>query len=181
MDPRARVAVIGLGANLGDGADTIRHALRALAALPGCCVEAVSDLYRSAPVDAQGPDYWNAVALVRTTLPPLRLLDALQAIEQAHGRVRPAGVVNAPRTLDLDLLDLDGQTMSHPRLTLPHPRMHLRAFVLAPLADVLPTWTLPDGTSAIDAARNLRTQGQRIERVGPCGAADQPPCAANIR
>ena len=181
MDPDAQPALIGLGANLGDGARTLRAALDALAKRPGCRVAATSALYRSAPVDAQGPDYWNAVALIRTTLTPLALLDALQEIERAHGRVRPAGVHNAPRTLDLDVLDFAGRRLSHPRLALPHPRMHLRAFVLVPLADILPDWTLPDGRRAVDAARSLLAQGQRVESMDAAEAATQAPWDAKIR
>ncbi len=171
----AQAALIGLGANLGNGADTLRAALRALAELPGCRLVASSAIYRSAPVDATGPDYWNAVALLHSSLAPLCLLDALQATERTHGRVRPAGTRNAPRTLDLDVLDVGGCRLRHPRLELPHPRMHLRAFVLAPLAELLPDWPLPDGSRAIDAARRLQSQGQRIERMDAGESADQEP------
>ncbi len=133
----ARVqACIGLGANLGDARATLRAAVAALAGLPGTALLQVSHLYRSAPVDAQGPDFLNAVATVETTLQPTELLQALQAIEHGHGRQRPYR--NAPRTLDLDLL-LCGETVLHtPELTLPHPRLHLRRFVLAPLLELLP-------------------------------------------
>ena len=99
-----------------------------------------SPFYRSAPVDATGPDFVNAVAALDTTLAPLALLDLLQALEQRHGRERP--YKNAPRTLDLDLLLHGDTTMAHERLVLPHPRMPLRAFVLRPLRDLAPTLTL---------------------------------------
>jgi 2-amino-4-hydroxy-6-hydroxymethyldihydropteridine diphosphokinase len=129
-------ACIGLGANLGDARATLRAAVAALATLPGTTLLQVSHLYRSAPVDAQGPDYLNAVAAVETTLTPGVLLQALQAIERAHGRERPFR--NAPRTLDLDLLLHGDAVLSTPELTLPHPRLHERRFVLAPLLELAP-------------------------------------------
>jgi len=94
-------------------------------------------------VESSGPDYVNAVVRLRTALAPLDLLDALQGIELAHGRERPYR--NAPRTLDLDLLAYDDLQLDTPRLTLPHPRMHARAFVLRPLADIDPDLALPRG------------------------------------
>jgi 2-amino-4-hydroxy-6-hydroxymethyldihydropteridine diphosphokinase len=97
---------------------------------------AVSRLYRSAPVDAEGPDFVNAVAELRTGLTPPELLQALQAIEQAQGRQRPHR--HAPRTLDLDLLLYGQRVVEVPGLTVPHPRLHQRAFVLRPLADLAP-------------------------------------------
>lgn len=127
----ALLACIGLGANLGDAAATLDAACAALAQLPQTQWVAASGRWRSRPVGASGPDYLNAVACVHTHLSPEALLDALQAIENAHGRERP--YPNAPRTLDLDLL-LHGDLQRHtPRLTLPHPRMTERAFVLLPL------------------------------------------------
>lgn len=134
-------AWVGLGANLGDARATLEAALDALAALPGTTVAARSSFWRSAPVDATGPDFVNAVAALDTALAPLALLDALQGIEAAHGRERP--YVNAPRTLDLDLLLHGGRVLSEARLTLPHPRMHLRAFVLEPLAELAPALEIP--------------------------------------
>ena len=134
-------AWVGIGANLGDAAATVSAALLALAALPGCTLVQASPRYRSAPVGAAGPDFINAVAALDTTLAPLALLAALQAIEQQFGRQRP--YPNAPRTLDLDLL-LHGQTVLQTEvLTLPHPRLHQRAFVLRPLLDVCPTLAVP--------------------------------------
>lgn len=127
----ALLACIGLGANLGHAAATLDAACAALAALPQTTLVAASGRWRSRPVESSGPDYLNAVACVRTRLSPEALLDALQAIEHAHGRERPYR--NAPRTLDLDLL-LHGDVQRHTaRLTLPHPRMTERAFVLLPL------------------------------------------------
>jgi 2-amino-4-hydroxy-6-hydroxymethyldihydropteridine diphosphokinase len=127
---------VGLGANLGDARDVVGQAVKALGALPQTRLVAVSRLYRSAPVDAQGPDFVNAVAELHTRLTPQDLLSALQAIEHAHGRERPHR--NAPRTLDLDLLLYGQRIVDEPRLTVPHPRLHERAFVLLPLADLAP-------------------------------------------
>jgi 2-amino-4-hydroxy-6-hydroxymethyldihydropteridine diphosphokinase len=145
---------VGLGANLGDAVATVRAALDALDALPQTACIARSSLYRSAPVDAQGSDYINAVARLRTSLSPLALLDELQAIENRFGRERPYR--NAPRTLDLDLLLYDQQRIATPRLTLPHPRLRERAFVLVPLAEIAPDLTLPIPAD------------QRIERIASC-------------
>jgi 2-amino-4-hydroxy-6-hydroxymethyldihydropteridine diphosphokinase len=134
-------AFVGLGANLGDLRATLEAALAALQACPQTRVLAVSSAWRSAPVDAQGPDYLNAVAWLDTTLTPMELLRALQSIEQAHGRERPYR--NAPRTLDLDVLSYDGLSLDSELLQLPHPRLHQRAFVLRPLLELAPDLQLP--------------------------------------
>jgi 2-amino-4-hydroxy-6-hydroxymethyldihydropteridine diphosphokinase len=139
--PAAVVASIGLGANLGDSQAVLAQALAELAALPGTHLVATSPLYRSAPIDAAGPDFVNAVALLRTELAPHALLTQLQRIEAAHGRERPYR--NAPRTLDLDLLLYGEARIDDAGLTIPHPRMHERAFVLRPLADVAPDALIP--------------------------------------
>jgi 2-amino-4-hydroxy-6-hydroxymethyldihydropteridine diphosphokinase len=132
---------IGLGANLGDARATLQRALGDLAGLPATRVIAVSSHFRSAPVDAEGPYFVNAVAEVATALEPMELLSALQAIEHAHGRQRPYH--HAPRTLDLDLL-LHGQRVwATPSLTLPHPRLHQRTFVLQPLLEIAPDLVHP--------------------------------------
>lgn len=137
-------AWIGLGSNLDEPAKQIRRAADALAALPDSQLLALSPLYQSRPVGPQDqPDFVNAVAALRTTLQPLALLDALQAIEQAHGRVRLRHW--GERTLDLDLLLYDTLTLDSPRLTLPHPRLTERDFVLRPLLDLAPALGLPDG------------------------------------
>jgi 2-amino-4-hydroxy-6-hydroxymethyldihydropteridine diphosphokinase len=134
-------AYVGLGANLGHARAALIAAREALAALPGTRLVASSCLYRSAPIDSSGPDYFNAVVGLDTPLSPHELLTALQAIEAAHGRERPYR--NAPRTLDLDLL-LHGSTVQDdPTLTLPHPRLHQRAFVLKPLAEIAPALEVP--------------------------------------
>ena len=129
-------AFVALGANLGDAAGTLRDAVKALATTCGVSGVRCSRLYRSAPVDATGPDFINAVAEVQTVLTAPALLDALQAIENAAGRERPYR--NAPRTLDLDLLLYGSASIVSPRLTVPHPRMAQRAFVLLPLAELAP-------------------------------------------
>lgn len=147
----SHTAYIGLGANLGDAAGAIQGAAQELAATPGIQALRLSPLYGSAPVGCTGPDYVNAVAEIHTTLQPAALLAALQAIEQAHGRKRPYR--NAPRTLDLDLLWFDGKTIDTPTLAVPHPRMHLRAFVLRPLRDLAPDLVLPQGNLADLLAR----------------------------
>jgi 2-amino-4-hydroxy-6-hydroxymethyldihydropteridine diphosphokinase len=139
--PAAVVASIGLGANLGEPLATLTQALAALAQLPGTALVATSPFYRSAPIDATGPDFVNAVALLRTELTPHALLAQLQRIEAEHGRERPYR--NAPRTLDLDLLLYGDAQIAAPDLTVPHPRMHERAFVLRPLADIAPDAVIP--------------------------------------
>ncbi|AVO51153.1 2-amino-4-hydroxy-6-hydroxymethyldihydropteridine diphosphokinase [Melaminivora suipulveris] len=142
-------ACIGLGANLGEARAALQRAVRSIAALPDTRVLQVSSLYRSAPVDASGPDYLNAVVCVRTRLPALALLHALQAIETAAGRERPWR--NAPRTLDLDLLLYGDERHDTPELTVPHPRMHERAFVLLPLAELAPGRVGPQQLAAVAA------------------------------
>lgn len=136
------LAYIALGANLGDPAATVNAAFAALDQLPQSRLLAKSALYRTAPVGiADQPEFVNAAALIDTTLAPEALLDALLGIEQAFGRVRAER--NGPRTLDLDILLYDELTLATPRLTLPHPRLHLRAFVLQPLADLAPDLAIP--------------------------------------
>ena len=154
-------AYVGLGANLGQAAQTLEAALAALAVLPNTRLVGRSALYRSVPVDAKGPDYTNAVAALNTTLPASELLARLHAIEQAHGRQRPYR--NAPRTLDLDLLCVDQQQVHSPTLTLPHPRLHLRAFVLLPLLELAPDLSLPGLGLLRDHLPALAEQGvQRL-------------------
>lgn len=125
---------VGLGANLGDRGEALLQALQGLAALPQTQVLAVSSLYSSAPVGTSGPDYLNAVAALETAQTPEAFLQALQAMELAAGRERPYR--NAPRTLDLDILLWGDEKFSSATLTVPHPRMYERAFVLLPLAEL---------------------------------------------
>ena len=155
-------AFVALGANLGDSPATLRWALTAIAALTGTRLVRSSSLYRSAPIDSSGPDYINAVAEVATTLHAPALLAALQQIELAAGRERPYR--NAPRTLDLDILWFGGQAIDTPELTVPHPRMAERAFVLRPLADLAP--------ERVDAAALQAVASQDIHRLEGPGWAD---------
>jgi 2-amino-4-hydroxy-6-hydroxymethyldihydropteridine diphosphokinase len=155
-------AHVGVGANLGDAQATVRQALDELGQLPQTRVLACSSLYRSAPVDASGPDFINAVAALETALSPEALLEALQQIEHRHHRQRPYH--HAPRTLDLDLLLVEQQLRDGAALTLPHPRMHLRAFVLEPLLEIEPAIVHP----RLGALAPWRAScaGQAIERLG---------------
>jgi 2-amino-4-hydroxy-6-hydroxymethyldihydropteridine diphosphokinase len=154
-------AYVGLGANLGDAPATLQAAFDALGQLPDTRLVARSSVYRTAPVQALGPDFYNAVAALDTARSPGELLDDLLALELQFGRERPYR--NAPRTLDLDLL-LHGQVQCDtPRLSLPHPRAHERAFVLAPLAELAPALVLP-GQGAVQALL-AAASAQRIERL----------------
>ncbi len=156
-------AYVALGANLGNPQEALQAALEDLRQTAGVGVTAVSSFYRTAPVESSGPDYVNAVAEVATTLAASELLHVLQRIENAHGRVRPVGVVNAPRTLDLDLLLFGKDTVATPELTVPHPRMHLRAFVLVPLLEIAPDAVIP----GLGAARDYvaATADQAIQKI----------------
>ena len=156
-------AYVALGANLGNPQEALQAALEDLRQTAGVGVTAVSSFYRTAPVESSGPDYVNAVAEVATTLEASELLHVLQRIENAHGRVRPVGVVNAPRTLDLDLLLFGKDTVATPELTVPHPRMHQRAFVLVPLLEIAPDAVIP----GLGAARDYvaATADQAIQKI----------------
>lgn len=143
------VATIGLGANLDDPAEQVEHALAELDRLPATQLVARSRLYASAPVGyVDQPDFINAVAQVATALAPRVLLAALLEIEQQHGRQR--SFRNAPRTLDLDLLLYGSAHFHEDGLTLPHPRMHERAFVLYPLLEIAPATHIPGRGRAAD-------------------------------
>lgn len=135
-------AYVALGSNLGDPLRAVESGFESLAALPGCRLVARSSLYRTAPVGVgRQPDFINAVAALDSTLSPHELLAALLTVEARHGRTRHVPL--AARTLDLDLL-LHGDTvLDEPELQLPHPRMHLRAFVLVPLAEIAPELAIP--------------------------------------
>ena len=156
-------AYIGLGANLGDSAATLQAALSELAAQPGIVDCTASPLYRTVPIDTDGPLFINAVARIHTTLDPLALLDVLQKIENAHHRERPYRY--APRTLDLDLLLMDGIEMHSERLTVPHPRAHERAFVLRPLQDLAPDLILAQGSLSVLLAACADQAIQRLNTV----------------
>jgi len=161
------IAYIGLGANLANAgagpAQTLAHAIDAIGRLPRTRVDAASVLYLSDPVDAEGPVYFNQVVRLATGLPALTLLDRLQSIEREFGRERPHH--NAPRTLDLDLLLFDEQIIVTSRLTVPHPRLHERLFVLLPLADLDPGLIIP-GRGRL--SEHLRTvQAHQAQRCVP--------------
>ena len=165
MDKRnlATKAFIGLGANLGDPESQVRRAFATLAELPGTRLLAASSLYRSAPVGVGAqPDFINAVAAIETQLAPRALLEALLAAERRFGRRRE--FPGAPRTLDLDLLLYGDRVIAEPGLIVPHPRMHERAFVLAPLAEIAPDIAIPGKSSAGELL--AACTGQKIEKIG---------------
>ncbi len=153
--PGEVTAYVALGANLGDAQAAVRQALRDLDGLPQTRCLRASSLYRSAPVDSSGPDYINAVAELRTSLSAHALLAELQRLELLAGRERPW--FNAPRTLDLDVLLYGELQLDDPVLTLPHPRMLERAFVLLPLAEIAP--------ELVSAQQLIRVKTQQIARL----------------
>jgi 2-amino-4-hydroxy-6-hydroxymethyldihydropteridine diphosphokinase len=156
------LAYIGLGANLGNAAAQVVSAFEELDSMPHSRVLRRSSLYRSAPIGhADQPDFINAAAELETGLPAERLLAELRGIEDHHGRTR--SFANAPRTLDLDLLLYGRQTMESAELTLPHPRMHQRAFVLMPLAEIAPDLAVP-GRGPIRQLL-LDCSSQDVERI----------------
>ncbi|MGO3871814.1 MAG: 2-amino-4-hydroxy-6-hydroxymethyldihydropteridine diphosphokinase [Alcaligenes sp.] len=132
-----------MGANLGEARQTLETAAAELAATPGIQDLTLAHFYSTTPVDSSGPDYVNTVVRFTCSLGSEALLDRLQAIEQEHGRTRLYR--NAPRTLDLDLLLYGQEQINTERLIVPHPRMHERAFVLVPLADLAPELELAQG------------------------------------
>lgn len=161
-------AYIGLGSNLEDPASQIKAGCAAIAALPATELIACSALYRSAPVGySDQPDFINAVAKVKTALDARALLDALLAIELKHGRVRD--FPNAPRTLDLDLLLYGDFKLHAPGLTIPHPRMHERAFVLVPLAEIDPQCVIPERGKVAELLREV--DAGSVVLVAPRNAA----------
>lgn len=162
----AQTAFVGLGSNLADPRAQVLRAMQALGGLPHTRFVARSSLYRSAPVGyLQQPDFVNAVVQLETGLSPRKLLDALLDVERDNGRTRE--FLNAPRTLDLDLL-LYGDLQHHEHgLTLPHPQMHRRAFVLQPLLEIAPDCVIPGIGSAAEALRQC--QDQKLEQIADAG------------
>ena len=148
-------AFVAIGANLGDAQAAVKAAMDAIGTIERTVVTARSSLYRSAPVDAEGPDFINAVVAVRTGLTAEAFLAELHLLEEQAGRERP--FPNAPRTLDLDLLMHGNAIKDTPALTLPHPRMRDRAFVLKPLAEIAP--------DKVPRAALARVSSQVIERI----------------
>lgn len=156
-------AAIALGANLGEPRKTLQSAVLSIGRLPRTQVIQLSSFYVTEPINSSGPDYVNAVMTVSTQLSAEELLRGLFEIEDAALRVRPVGVHNAPRTLDLDLLLYGEEVRDTEFLRLPHPRMHQRAFVLVPLLEIAPECVIPGKGRAsefLDAVQN-----QRIERL----------------
>ena len=156
-------AYVGLGSNLHDPLGQVRAAIMALGAIDLNRVSACSSIYRSLPVGhAEQPDFINAVAQLDTELVARSLLDRLLSIEQAQGRVRT--IPNGPRTLDLDLLLFGAECIDEQRLSVPHPRMHERAFVLIPLIEIAPSIIVPGHGLAADLLKRVGQGG--IERLG---------------
>lgn len=149
------LAFVALGSNLGDARATVQQALTGLASLPATRLLRASSLYRTAPLQASGPDFINAVAALSTRLSAFELLFALQQMENAQGRQRP--YLNAPRTLDLDILLYGDATIHTPDLQIPHPRMTQRAFVLVPLAEI--------ASQRVSAEQLTAVQWQKLERI----------------
>jgi 2-amino-4-hydroxy-6-hydroxymethyldihydropteridine diphosphokinase len=159
-----RRCFIALGANLGDPVATVKAAVLALRELPGTEFIVASSLYRTAPVGLRHqPDFINAVVELIAVVPAPTLLESLFEIEARFGRQR--SVKNAPRTLDLDLLLYGDELSGDPYLTLPHPRLHERAFVLAPMAEIEPRLIIPGRGSVADLL--LLCADQQIEKILP--------------
>lgn len=155
-------AYLALGANLGDPFATLQQALAVIGQSEDLHITAVSAFYRTAPVEAHGPDFCNAVIEVTTPLSPQTLLERCLTIERTFGRIR--STPNAPRTLDIDVIAIEGIVSNTPALTLPHPRAHQRAFVLVPLCDISPSTMLgPSGTE-------LTRAGDWLHQLGPLSA-----------
>lgn len=157
----AETAYIGVGANLGNPAQTVEQAIARLNQLADTRVDAQSSLFRTAPIEASGSDYINAVVRIETGLAPLALLKELQALETLFGRERP--YQNAPRTLDLDILLFGRQRIDEPLLIVPHPRLTQRAFALIPLLQLDPFIAIPGHGPAHGFVPDVA--GQRIERL----------------
>ena len=147
---------MAFGANLGEAQATVLQAIQDVGALATSQLVKASSLYASAPHEATGPEFVNAVAMYDTDLPPLALLDALQNLEKTAGRERP--YLNAPRTLDLDIIFYGDIALDSPRLTLPHPRWQKRAFVLVPLEEISPDKVSPALLSSV--------ANQSVSRIG---------------
>jgi 2-amino-4-hydroxy-6-hydroxymethyldihydropteridine diphosphokinase len=147
---------VAFGANLGEAQATVLQAILDVGALATSQLVKASSLYASAPHEAAGPEFVNAVAMYDTDLPPLALLDALQNLEKTAGRERP--YLNAPRTLDLDIIFYGDIALDSPRLTLPHPRWQKRAFVLVPLAEISP--------DKVSLALLSSVANQSVRRIG---------------
>ncbi|WP_321870379.1 2-amino-4-hydroxy-6-hydroxymethyldihydropteridine diphosphokinase [Paraburkholderia tropica] len=173
------VAWLGIGANLGDARQTLKDTVVCLAQQHSITVLAKSSLYRTAPIDAGGDDYFNCVVKLDTRLAVRELLGLCHRVEHHFGRERPFR--NAPRTLDIDILLYGGEIIDEPDLMVPHPRMTVRAFVLAPLAEVDPELEIPGKGRISDFLPGVADQ--RIEKMKPLcqclGMASQAPADAS--
>lgn len=156
-------AYVALGANLGDTRQALQEVISRIGKEDGVKVVKSSSFYRTAPIDSSGPDYVNAVIEVQTSLTASALLEALLKIEKEFGRVRPVGIHNAPRTMDLDLLLYSDEVIQSEFLTLPHPRMHERAFVLVPLCEISPSVNIPGKGRAEDFLAKVKDQ--KIQKI----------------
>ena len=163
------LAFIGLGGNIGDTKQLIKDAIVCLAQNPELSVLTRRSMYQSTHVDAEGPDFINAVISLETQLPPEDLLAICQKVENTFGRERP--YINAPRTLDLDVLAYDSVSIQNDRLTIPHPRMIERSFVLFPLLEIAPDIDLPGFGKLTKYIPNV--EHQRIEKVKGCNCPSQ--------
>lgn len=161
MTTRPVTAYVGLGANLGDARGTVQRAIVALGSIESTRLIAQSSLFRTAPIDATGDDYVNAVVQLETTLDAVTLFGHLQRIEQVFGRERP--FANAPRTLDLDLLLFGQQRINSADLTVPHPRVTERAFTLIPLLQLDPLLAIPGRGPAHQFV--VQVAGQVINKI----------------
>ena len=150
------LVTIALGAKLGEPLATLRKVVAEIEASSDFTDVKVSSFYDTSPVESSGPDYVNAVLQAKTNLSPKEVLHCLQALENRYGRVRPVGVVNAPRTLDLDVLLYDDLTSDDPELLIPHPRMTGRLFVLVPLADLAGEDFLLEGRTLAEWIASVR-------------------------
>jgi len=163
-DPPAVIAYLGIGSNIDDPMWQVMKALREIDELPGTRLQRCSSLYETDPVGfIDQPRFVNAVASVSTTLAPRALLDALLDIELRHGRMRM--MKNGPRTLDLDILLYGDRRIDDAGLTIPHPHLHERAFVLEPLLEIAPDCEVP-GLGRAEALRAL-VQGQGVKKISP--------------
>jgi 2-amino-4-hydroxy-6-hydroxymethyldihydropteridine diphosphokinase len=157
-ETKQHTAYIALGSNLQNPVLQIKQAFVKLSQLTNCSLVRVSSLYTSEPVGYENqPDFINAAAEINTTLSPIELLESLLVIESQAGRERP--FANAPRVLDCDLLCYDTIEMQSEKLTLPHPRMHLRGFVLLPLAEIAPDLSIPNHGNVVKLAQKHLNQG----------------------
>lgn len=156
-------ALIALGSNLQQPKTQVSNAIQQLSQTPGLILLKASSLYATAPVGYDNqPDFINAVVQVATDIPAPQLMQLLLEIEQTFGRERP--FPNAPRILDLDMLDYDGLRLDTELLKLPHPRMHERGFVILPLAEIVPDFVLPHGKTVVEwSAENKHDDVRKLD------------------